>query len=92
MNNFIMLLGKVSSIDVELNTFTIVVSRVHKDENVTDVFVCKPWKGMYSYISSYINLDDFILVKGKLLIEEGKYIVKVEDYSLIQRLNKKISA
>lgn len=94
MNNLIILVGKVSSINSSSNSFTLKVERTNKDnlQIDTDSFVCETWKGMYSYLSSYVNIDDIILVKGKLVKESEKFIVKIDEFSIIQRLNKKISA
>lgn len=94
MNNLIILVGKVSSINSSSNSFTLKVERTNKDNLQIDAdsFVCETWKGMYSYISSYISLEDVILVKGKLVKDKEKFVIKIDEFSIIQRTNKKISA
>lgn len=90
MNNLIILVGKVSDVDVGNNSF---ILKVNKEDSLEEeYFVCETWKGMYTYLSAYINLDDIILVKGKVVKKDNSFVIKVDEFSLIQRINKKISA
>ncbi len=93
MNNLIILVGKVCDVDVVNNSFVLKVNRTCKEESLEeDYFVCETWKGMYSYLSAYINKDDVILIKGKIVKKANDFVIKVDEFSLIQRTNKKISA
>lgn len=93
MNNLIILVGKVSDVDVVNNSFVLKVNNVNKEDSLEEeCFVCETWKGMYTYLSAYINLDDIVLVKGKVIKKDNIFVIKVDEFSLIQRTNKKISA
>ena len=92
--NSVILIGKVKDIDIEKNNFILCVERNHRDENGvfnSDCFLCKPWKGMNTYLSNYLNANDLLIIKGQLENNNNAFEVLVDQFSIIHRPNKKLT-
>ncbi len=92
--NSIVLAGKVADINLDNNTFKLCVERNYrndKGEYESDTFICKPWKGMNNYLSSYLNNDDVLIIKGQLISEDNICTILIDQFSLMYRPKKKIT-
>ena len=92
--NSVVLIGKVTSINQKDNSFTLSVERNHRNEigeYPTDSFLCRPWKGMNTYLSTYLNADDILVIKGQIEKNDNSFEVMVDQFSIIHRPNKKIT-
>lgn len=92
--NTVILAGKVSNINKDNNTFTLLVDRNYRnDEGVieTDAFTCKSWGGMNNYLSNYLNIDDILIVKGQIRNDSNSYTILIDQFSIMHRPNKKIT-
>ena len=92
--NSIVLAGKVIDIDLKNNTFTLSVERNYRDDEGQyqyDTFLCQPWKGMNNYLSSYLNQNDYLIIKGQIKNDNDKNVVMVDQFSIMYRPNKKIN-
>ena len=95
MVNIILLEGKIISINKENRLISLEVIRNYRNEigdYDSDQIKCQFWQGINNNIENYLNIDDTILVKGRLEFIDKEYIVMVDSYSLIHRVNKKMSA
>ena len=85
--NQIILYGRVVKIDVKKKSFEISVPRSYltNDEVKYDIITCTSFSNINKNITSYINVDDSVLIKGRLEEDDGSYHVRVEHYQVLKR-------
>ena len=85
--NQIILYGSVVKIDVKNKNFKIAVPRTYltNDKTKNDIITCSSFSNINKNITSYINIEDSVLIKGRLEEEDNTYHVKVEHYQVLKR-------
>ena len=89
MLNQIVLVGRLISTKEEGNKKDIVleVERPFNEENIrkSDMFVCRAWGCIFNKIINFTSQGDLLAIKGRLINDNGEYIVMAENISLLNK-------
>lgn len=86
--NQIIVMGSVKDINVARKEFIVSIPRsypTYKGDYLSDVILCKHINNINKNMTSYICIDDSILIKGRLETENESYYIAVESYQVLQR-------
>lgn len=95
MINQIILIGKIKEIETKecKKELLLEVERPYRENEgkVFDVFTCKLWGCIFDKIVSLCNIGDTIAIKGRVNVEDSKYIVNGENVVLLNKSKNNIS-
>lgn len=85
--NQVIVLGCVTHIDETKKMFYLSIprSKYTNDKIINDTFICKGCNLLHRNITSFIKVNDQLLLKGRIQEDDGKYYILVESYQIIQR-------
>jgi len=86
--NQIIVLGKVESINKEKKEFVLAVPRSYSEYNgemKSDTILCTHFNNINKNMTTYINIEDSIIIKGRLEEKDNKHYIKVESYKVLKR-------
>ena len=86
--NQIIVMGCIKNINTNNKEFTISIPRSYPTYNgdyLNDVVLCKHINSINKNMTSYICINDSILIKGRLETDNGAYYIAVESYQVLQR-------
>ena len=85
--NQVIVLGYVLNIDLDKNVFTFSIprSKFNTEKVINDTFICRGCKLLHKNMTSFLKVNDQLLLKGRIQEDSGKYYILVESYQIIQR-------
>jgi len=86
--NQIIVMGSILEVNKDRKEFIISIPRTYptyKGEYLNDVVICKTINNINKNMTSYICINDSILIKGRLESNEASYYIAVESYQVLQR-------
>lgn len=86
--NQIIVYGRVISIDENRKEFVVSVPRTYlsyQGDYIEDKLLCSHFNNINKNMTSYICIDDSILIKGRLETRDEKCCIIVESYKVLKR-------